>query len=191
MSWQFLRGDALRLPLPDRSVDLVFGSPPYCDARTYGIGAQRDCQAWVDWMLDVTAEALRVSRGAVVWVAAGVTRDRTYWPACEGLMWKWWCLGGSMYRPCYWHRVGVQGSGGNQWFRSDIENVMCFKRDGELPWSDNTAMGNAPKYGLGGKMTNRTKNGKRVNVIIQFVIKRRINNNTRQNSTRYCQSRKS
>ena len=43
---------------------------------------------------------------------------------------------------------------------------MCFKRDGELPWSDNTAMGSAPKYGQGGEMTNRTKNGKRVSSMI-------------------------
>jgi hypothetical protein len=28
-----LQGDARRIPLPDRSVDLVFGSPPFLDAR--------------------------------------------------------------------------------------------------------------------------------------------------------------
>lgn len=136
--------DAQDLSFPDQSVDLVFGSPPYCDARTYGIGAQRDCQPWIDWMLDVTTEALRVSRGPVVWVAAGVTRNWTYWPACEGLMYEWWKRGGSLFRPCYWHRVGIPGSGGEQWFRADVEYVMCFKREGKLPWADNTAMGHPP-----------------------------------------------
>jgi site-specific DNA-methyltransferase (adenine-specific)/site-specific DNA-methyltransferase (cytosine-N4-specific) len=156
-----IQGDVARLPLADQSVDLVFGSPPYCDARTYGIGADRGCAAWVEWMLGVTAESLRVSRGPVVWVAAGVTRDRTYWPACEGLMWRWWSEGGSLYRPCYWHRVGVPGSGGRDWFRSDIEHAMCFKRPGALAWSDNTACGHPPKYRPGGAIANRLKNGKR------------------------------
>src|SRR5262249_44185366 len=50
-SYLLLEGDAGRLPLADRSVDLVFGSPPYCDARTYGIAAQRDCGEWIRWML--------------------------------------------------------------------------------------------------------------------------------------------
>jgi site-specific DNA-methyltransferase (adenine-specific) len=155
--------DVTALPLPDRSVDLVFGSPPYCDARSYGIGAQRDCKVWVEWMLDVTTECLRVSRGPVVWVAAGVTRDRGYWPACEGLMWEWYKRGGSMYRPCYWHRYGIPGSGGDQWFRADVEHVMCFKREGRLPWTANTACGHTPKWAPGGEMAHRLSNGTRVN----------------------------
>lgn len=158
-----LRADAIKLPFADQSVDLVMGSPPYCDARTYGIGAQRDCQTWIDWMLDVTGEALRVSKGAVIWVAAGVTRDRNYWPACEGLMYEWWKRGGSMYRPCYWHRVGIPGSGGDQWFRADVEHVMCFKRPGKLPWTDNTAMGHPPKWAPGGEMSHRMADGARTN----------------------------
>ena len=154
---QIIQADAGRLPLADRSVDLVFGSPPYCDARTYGIGAQRGCLEWVSWMLDVTTECQRVSRGPVVWVAAGVTRDRNYWPACEGLMWEWWRRGGDcqLYRPCYWHRVGIPGSGGKDWFRADVEYVMCFKRPGELAWSDNKAMGHPPRWAPGGAMSHR------------------------------------
>lgn len=163
MAFTITQADAAMLPLADESVDLVMGSPPYCDARTYGIGAERDCQAWIDWMLVVTAEALRVSRGAVIWVAAGVTRDRTYWPACEGLMYEWWKRGGSLYRPCYWHRVGIPGSGGDQWFRADVEYVMCFKRPGKLPWTDNTAMGHAPKWAPGGEMAYRLSDGTRIN----------------------------
>lgn len=160
---QFAVADALHLPLADKSVDLVLGSPPYCDARTYGIGAQRDCAEWVEWMLSVTDEALRVSRGAVIWVAAGVTRDWTYWPACEGLMWEWWKRGGSMFRPVYWHRLGIPGSGGEQWFRADVEYCMCFKRPGKLPWTDNTAMGHVPAYAPGGAFANWTANGGRAN----------------------------
>lgn len=159
-----IQADATRLPLADQSVDLVMGSPPYCEARTYGRDdVARDAFEWVDWMLEVTTEALRVSRGPVVWVAAGVTRDRNYWPACEGLMWEWYKRGGSMYRPCYWHRVGIPGSGGDQWFRADVEYVMCFKRPGPLPWSDNTAMGHPCKHPVGGAVSYRTPCGRRRN----------------------------
>lgn len=156
-----LQADAERLPLADGSMDLVFGSPPYCDCRSYGINAERDCGSWIEWMIQVTSECLRVCRGAVVWVAASPTRKRTYWPACEGLMYEWWSRGGSAYRPCHYHRVGIPGSGGDQWFRGDTEYVMCFKRDGKLPWSDNTAMGAPPKYPPGGKPSHRLRNGSR------------------------------
>lgn len=147
------------------SVDLVFGSPLYCDARTYGIDAQRGCEEWVAWMLDVTTEAARVSRGPVFWVIAGVTRKRNYWPAPEGLMWEWWKRGGDcqLYRPCVFHRVGIPGSGGTDYLRADWEYVACFKGPGELPWSDNTAMGHPPKWAPGGEMSHRLGDGRRVN----------------------------
>lgn len=163
-----LNDDATRLSLPDQSVDLVLGSPPYADARLYlengqNLGVSRDCEQWVEWMLDVTTEALRVSRGPVVWVCAGVTRDRNYWPGPEGLAWEWFKRGGSMYRPCYWYRVGIPGSGGDQWFRADVEYCLCFKRPGSLPWTENTAMGHPPKWAPGGEMSYRTTDGTRVN----------------------------
>lgn len=135
--YSFFQADATHIPLADKSVDLVFGSPPYCDGRTYGIDAQRGCIEWVEWMIQVTLEAQRVCRGPVLWVAAGVTRKRNYWPACEGLMWEWWKRGGDcqLYRPCFWHRVGIPGSGGKDWFRADVEYVLCFKGPGELAWA--------------------------------------------------------
>lgn len=158
-----LEADATRLPLIEDCVDLVFGSPPYCDARTYGIDAHRPCGEWIEWMLVVTKEALRVCRGPVVWVAGAVTRGRSYWPACEGLMYRWWEKGGQLYRPCIYHRVGIPGSGGSDWFRADTEYVMCFKRPGPLPWSDNTAMGHPPKWPRGGPPSHRTRDGTRIN----------------------------
>lgn len=158
-----VQADATYIPLADDSVDMVMCSPPYCDARTYGIGAQRNCAEWVAWMLNVVRECVRVCKGAAIVVCGGVTRDRNYWPACEGLAWEWWKSGGSMYRPCYWHRVGIPGSGGDQWFRADIEYALCFKRPGPLPWSDNTACGHVPKWAPGGKMAHRLADGARVN----------------------------
>jgi hypothetical protein len=156
-------GDVGRLPLPEKSVDLVIGSPPYQDARTYGIAAQRDCREWVVWMLDVTAEAVRVSRGLVLWVCAGVTRDHCYWPACEGLLWEWWKAGGQCWRPAFWHRVGIPGSGGKKWLRADVEYVLAFKGKSNDFFTDNTAMGHPPKWAPGGEMSHRLSDGTKRN----------------------------
>ena len=151
--------------MPRDSVDLVFGSPPYADARTYGIGADRDCEAWVEWMLAVSEAAARISRGPVLWVVAGVTRQRCYWPGVEGLMWEWWKRGGAhhLYRPAAFHRVGIPGSGGDDWLRCDWEYVVCLKRPGKLAWADNTAAGHPPRWAPGGEMSHRLSDGQRVN----------------------------
>jgi hypothetical protein len=160
----FLQADAARLPFADGSVDLIIGSPPYADARTYGIGAQRKCQDWIDWMLQVTAEAVRVSRGLVLWVCAGVTRKHCYWPGPEGLLYEWWKRGGRCWRPAFWHRVGIPGSGGKQWLRADVEYVLAFTGCADyVPWADNTANGHPPKWAPGGDMSHRLSDGARVN----------------------------
>jgi hypothetical protein len=152
------RADAARLPFADKTMDLVIGSPPYIDARLYledgaDLGISRGTRAWVDWMLGVTAEALRVSKGLVLWVMAGVTRDRNYQPGPEGLLWRWWERGGECHclRPVIWHRSGIPGM------------VLAFKRPGKLPWADNTANGHAPKWAPGGEMSHRLSNGTRRN----------------------------
>jgi site-specific DNA-methyltransferase (adenine-specific) len=166
MTWQLIQADAAHLPLADSSVDLVIGSPPYLDARTYGIGAQRNLDEWVAWMLTVTAEALRVSRGLVIWVCAGVTRQWCYQPGPEGLLYEWVKRGGIAWRPVYWHRVGIPGSGGKQWYRSDVEHCLAFARErGALPYGVPTANGHPADWPTGGPMSYRDVNGKRRNVL--------------------------
>lgn len=197
-----VQADATRLPFEDESFDLVIGSPPYVDCRTYledgvDLGIARDAVAWVEWMVRVTAEALRVSRGLVIWVCAGKTEERSYQPACEGLTWEWFKRGGALVngyrqhfgpflqsdgtgryqrgeayraflpgdqlRPVIWHRVGIAGSGGDQWFRADTEYCLAFKRPGPLPYANNTANGHRPLWAPGGAMSHRLTDGTRRN----------------------------
>jgi hypothetical protein len=160
-----LAADAARIPLADKSVDLVLGSPPYMDARTYGIGADRKCQEWIDWMLIVTREALRVTRGLVLWVVGGVTRDRCYWPGPEGLLYSAWRAGMNCLQPCVYHRQGIPGSGGDQWLRRDTEYCLAFSASANLPFSDNTINGHKPKFSRTRAMTNRKSDGKRTSQI--------------------------
>jgi DNA modification methylase len=64
-----IRGDALRIPLADNSVDLIVTSPPYFALRSYQdggehydgqIGSEATPQAFIDALLAVTAECVRV-----------------------------------------------------------------------------------------------------------------------------------
>lgn len=164
MSYLLLQGDAVHLPLPDRSVDIVFGSPPYIDARTYGIKAQRACQEWIDWMLVATTEACRVSRGLVLWVCASGVRNHCYQPAPEGLLYEWWRRGGQCWRPAYWYRSGIPGSGGQHWLRADVEYVLAFLGPDRRPHKKTPNVSRkelgerrkkAVKDGIGSKMLGR------------------------------------
>lgn len=166
----FRRCDARRLyMLPDKSADLVIGSPPYFRRRSYGIDAQRDCDAWIEFMLDCTREALRVSRGLVVWVVGGCTEKGAYWPGCEGLVYQAWRKGICAVRPVIWHKVddngggtGTPGSGGKQGLRNDWEYCLIFKaRPGPLPYADPCFAKRPPKCKPGGKIRNRDVNGGR------------------------------
>ena len=68
---------------PAQSVDLVFGSPPYAEkGERYGTGSRKwSTEDWVEWMLDITVEAVRLSKGYVVWIANGAVRRGKYLPA--------------------------------------------------------------------------------------------------------------
>lgn len=172
----FVQSDARALPFADGAFDLTFTSPPYLAARTYGIGAQRGCEEWVDWMLGVVAEACRVTTGLVIVNCAGTTKDWRYNPGPEGLLWKWWAGGGECWRPAYWHRVGIPGSGGKQWLRADVEYLLAFKGSpGKIPWADPCVMGQPPVCSPGGDFSNRTVNGLRVNQWTLLRVTRVLN----------------
>lgn len=157
-----IQADAERIPLADNSVDLVLGSPPYLECRDYGIGASRPLDTWVPWMLKITKEAVRVSRGLVIWVMAGQTKNGYYQPGPEALLYEWYKTGGVCWNPMFWHRHGIPGSGGKQKLKNNIEYVFGFTKHKKLPWSDNLACGTPPKYKTGGRYLHRTQDGTRV-----------------------------
>jgi hypothetical protein len=165
-SYLFHQGDAEHLPLEHQYVDFTMGSPPYMDCRTYEEGGSdpgiaRDCREWVEWMLEVSREAVRVTRGAVLWVVAGKTKGRNYQPGPEGLIWKWYEEGGYQQVPLYWHKVGVPGK--QPWFRKDVEYIIALKGRPKLPWLDVLANGQPPIWGPGGEMSYRHTDGTRRN----------------------------
>ncbi len=143
-------------------VDLVFGSPPYEDCRTYGIDFALKGQAWVDWMRKVVRASLCTCNGLVAFVVCGKVADYEYSAVPEMLMADLKRAGIALRRPPIFHRVGIPGSGGPDWWRNDYEIVVCATRGGRLSWSDNTATGEPPKFGPGGAPSHRTRNGSRV-----------------------------
>src|SRR4051812_27753050 len=90
---------------PSRSIDLLIGSPPYVlKGNRYGFKKKWDLASWVDWMVELTTESLRVVRNATIWVADGAIKDDHYQPACEGLIWKLHERGIICERPCIWEK---------------------------------------------------------------------------------------
>lgn len=160
---KLIHGDCAEIPLDDNSVDLIVGSPPYENMRSYGIGFNLSGQEWVDWCVPRYMECLRVSRGLVAWVVGfGMTR-RYKWSATPALLIADLHRQGVCLRnPPLYRRVGIPGSGGPDWWRADYEWIVAAtKKRGRLPWSNNTATGQPPKYAPGGRMTNRAQDGTR------------------------------
>jgi len=159
----FQFADAMFMNLPPRSVDLVFCSPPYEDARTYGLDFSFTHQAWVDWAVPRFMACLRVCKGLVAWVVEGKTRDFRWSATPTLLMADLHRKGVNLRKPPVFHRVGIPGSGGPDWLRNDYEFIICATNGGKLPWSDNIAMGKPCGYPPGGAMSNRTADGQRRN----------------------------
>lgn len=154
-NYQFIVADNRRLPFDDKSIDLVLCSPPYEDARTYGIEFGLKGQAWVEWAIPRFLECLRVSRGLVAWVIEGKTKDFRWSATPALLMADLHRASVKLRKPPAFARVGIPGSGGPDWLRNDYEFIVCASH-GKLPWSDNTVMGHPPRYAPGGKPSHRT-----------------------------------
>lgn len=167
--WSCEAGDCLAwlAALPDRCVSVVITSPPYCDARTYGLGFKLRGQAWVDWFRPVVREMCRACSGLVCVNMSAPVRNHVYTPAVEWLVADLTRLDGLVCGPApyAWVRSGTPGSGQKRYQRRCWEPVYCFALPDRIPlaWSDNTAFGKPPKYAPGGEFSNRLTNGARVN----------------------------
>lgn len=149
--------------LPDDSVDLLVTSPPYEAARTYSIGFAMTGEEWVRWMVKIVTLAAPKVRGLIAINCEGQTRDFSYSGTPYLLMADLIRAGFVVRKPPIFRRVGIPGSGGPDWLRNDYEPIVCVTRGGKLPFSDNTACGNPPKYVTGGAMSNRHADGQRKN----------------------------
>ena len=63
-------------------------------------------------------------------------------------------------KPSAYHRSGIFGSGGKDYFRNDYEFCVTTCKPGRLRWSDNTACGHPPKFRPGGSPSYHAKNGR-------------------------------
>lgn len=150
--------------LPNESVDLTVCSPPYEAARLYA-----ECQfklrgqEWVDWMVDRVKEMVRITKGLVAIICEGQTRQFRWSAAPVLLMADLHRAGIHLRKPPIFHRVGIPGSGGPDYWRNDYEFIVVCSKGGKLPWSDNTATGHPPKWAPGGAMSHMLTSGARVN----------------------------
>ncbi len=161
--WACVQADALEFlrSLPDDSVDLLFTSPPYLEARTYGIGAGRKLEPWVQWMVELVATASPKVKGLIAINCEGQTRNYRYLPSPFLLAADLHRAGFNLRKPCVYERDGIPGSGGPDWLKNRWEPIICVTRPGRLPWSDNTACGHPPKCQAGGAVSHRGKEGLR------------------------------
>ncbi len=174
----FVQSDALEFlrSMPSASVDLVFTSPPYSDARTYGVGADRDTATWVEWMRPIVVEACRVSKGLAFFNVSDRVEDCVYQNGPEWLHSDLTRLDGlAAVRPYIWHKIhptdedapngGQPGSGAKHFHRNAYEPVYGYAEIEKLPpapWLHRGVFPNAV-LSLHGKMTQRLKNGTRMN----------------------------
>lgn len=172
MTCSIVKCDAIEFlrSLPAGSVDLVFGSPPYEQARLYlengeDMGIARNTESWVAWMVEVYKASLHACKGLVAFVVEGQTRGFRYSCGPALLMADLHRAGITLRKPPVFHRVGIPGSGGPDWLRNDWEWIICATNGGKLPWSDNTACGHVPKWAPGGDMSYRNAQGDRKNAV--------------------------
>lgn len=174
--WAIEQGDCIQWAksLPDDSIDLFCGSPPYEAQRTYSIGFNLRGQAWVDWMVEVVRALAPKVKGLIVIVCEGFTKDFKYSATPLLLAADLHRAGFCLRKPPVFVRVGIPGSGGKkadheenggsaEWLRNDYEFCLCVTRGGRLPWADALACGHRPKWAPGGEMSHRQADGARVN----------------------------
>ena len=162
---QFYTYDSLEFlqTLPDNSVDMVLGSPPYENARSYEGQKPLVGEDWVQWMRQYALECRRVCSGLCAFVIQGRTRDFRWSATPALLMADLHRLDFHLRTPKIYERDGIPGSGGPDDLKQRYEFILSFTSGGRLPWSDPTATGHPPKFPPGGAPSHRTSGDGRVN----------------------------
>lgn len=114
--WACVQGDCIEWlrSLPDDSIDLLFTSPPYLEARTYGADLGKPIDEWVPWMVELVRVAAPKVKGLIAINCEGQTRKYRYLPGPFLLMADLYRAGFTLRKPVVFHRVGVPGGGGNR-----------------------------------------------------------------------------
>lgn len=149
--------------LPQKSVDLVFGSPPYpMKGERYDDAKARrfDIEEWVSFMFESTVAAVNACRGDVFWVVNNTVSKHAYHPAIEGLLWKCYQSGLILDRPVIWHKNSPPSR--KDYFTNDWEFVIAFKGyEGPRKVFNWEEIASPPKYKTGGHFRQRDNKGVR------------------------------
>lgn len=152
---------------PDKRFRLTMTSPPYEDARTYGINYKARRQDWVDSLVPIIVECCRLTDGLVCVNMSARVREYSYSCAVEWLVADLTRLHGVICGPSpyVFYRIGIPGSGQRHYHRRDWEPVYCFCLPDRLPLkhTNNLYFGKPSKYKPGGAMSHRNADGKRRN----------------------------
>ncbi len=145
--------------LDDDCVDMVVGSPPYPrKALRYGTDQRKMTnEQWLDWMVAICQELVRVSRGYCFLVINNTVKNGFYEPMVEGLMWKLWGLGVHLDRPDIWTANKAPNRNG-RYLSNTWEFVVALKPE-PYPLFNWEALATDPKYKTGGHFRQRSNNG--------------------------------
>ncbi len=162
------------LPWPDQSADLVIGSPPYASKlKRYGLKAdgKDTVSRWVEnLMVPCTLEALRVSKGPVLWICNGHVTGGHYQPAAEHLMVVLADMarrhgmfdGGQMFRvehPLIWSKNATPNR--KDWWCNQFEYVVAVVRSGYKGMFLWDRVATPQKFAKGGVFRQRNATGQR------------------------------
>ncbi len=163
----FAVADALKLPWADKSVDCVISSPPYTNRRTYGqTGIARGLMDWVnDLMVPATEEALRVSRGPVLWVVNGCVKKGQYVPAVEVLIATLYArfatgvIDAALEHPLIWSKNAAPNR--RDWWSNQWEYIVPIVPRSWKRYFDWQAIATPQKFKSGGVFRQRAVDGSR------------------------------
>lgn len=156
----FYEGDCLQLlrSMPDASVDLIVGSPPYPGKwQRYQL---QSCGQWSAWFSQVLVQACRVTRERAFFVVNGAVKNGEYDCEVENAVSIAKMEGCRFDRPLIWHKNSPPSRKdyfGNDW--EFIVSVMC--QSGTPTFFDWQAIATPPKFKSGGRFRQRTANGER------------------------------